>query len=88
MGISIINAKFDDKSMWLTLSDGRLLGVSLAYFSAHQRASLHQLGSFALSHCGIHWDVLNEDLSLYYSLTQSVVCNFFEKGGWIRRVAA
>jgi len=43
MNVSITRAKFDVKNMWLTLSDGRLLGVPLALFPILQRATPQQL---------------------------------------------
>ena len=64
MNVSITRAKFDEKHMWLTLSDGRMLGVPLALFPLLQRATPLQLSDYDLSPRGIHWDELNEDLSL------------------------
>jgi hypothetical protein len=64
MSVSIKSARFDAYNMWLQLSDGRTLGVPLAYFPSLQRASAEQLAGFELSPHGIHWDELDEDLSL------------------------
>jgi hypothetical protein len=64
MSVSIKSAKFDPYNMWLQLSDGRTLGVPLSYFPALAHATAEQLEKFELSPRGIHWDVLNEDLSL------------------------
>ena len=64
MSVSIKSAKFDAYNMWLQLSDGRALGVPLVYFPALQNASAEQLAGFELSPRGIHWDELDEDLSL------------------------
>ncbi len=64
MNVSITRAKFDEKNMWLTLSDGRMLGVPLELFPLLQRATSQELGSYELSPRGIHWYELNEDLSL------------------------
>jgi len=64
MSVSIKSARFDAYNMWLQLSDGRTLGVPLAYFPALQGASAEQLEGFELSPQGIHWDELDEDLSL------------------------
>lgn len=50
--------------MWLTLSDGRMLGVHLTLFPILQRATPQQLSDYELSPRGIHWDDLNEDLTL------------------------
>ena len=64
MSVSIKSARFDPYNMWLQLSDGRTLGVPLAYFPALENASTEQLAKFELSPYGIHWDELDEDLSL------------------------
>jgi len=64
MSVSIKSARFDAYNMWLQLSDGRALGVPLAYFPALHSASAEQLAGFELSPRGIHWDELDEDLSL------------------------
>ena len=64
MHVSITAAEFNGGKMWLQLSDGRTLGVPLAYFPALENAGAEQLQKFALSPRGIHWDGLNEDLSL------------------------
>ncbi|MDU6441110.1 MULTISPECIES: DUF2442 domain-containing protein [Pantoea] len=64
MSVSIKSARFDPYNMWLQLSDGRTLGVPLAYFPALENASTEQLAKFELSPYGIHWDELNEDLGL------------------------
>lgn len=64
MSVSIKSASFDAYNLWLQLSDGRALGVPLTYFPALQGASGEQLAGFELSPRGIHWEELNEDLSL------------------------
>lgn len=64
MSVSIKSASFDAYNMWLQLSDGRALGVPLAYFPALQGATAEQLAGFELSPRGIHWEELNEDLAL------------------------
>lgn len=64
MSATIISAKFDDRSMWLTLSDGRMLGVPLRLFPSLQRAGLQVLLGYELSPDGIRWTDLNEYLSL------------------------
>ena len=64
MSVTIKSAKFDPYNMWLQLSDGRTLGVPLSYFPALAGATAEQLVTLELSPRGIHWDGLNEDLSL------------------------
>lgn len=64
MSVSIKAAKFSDGRIWLELSDGRTLGIPLKPFPRLRRASPDQLSQYELSPRGIHWEVLDEDLSL------------------------
>lgn len=58
------SARFDDCTMWLELNDGRTLGVPLAWFPRLLAATVTQLEQYELSPHGIHWDELDEDLSV------------------------
>jgi hypothetical protein len=64
MSISAKNVHFDESIMWLELVDGRVLGVPLAWFPKLLHANKKQLEQFELSHQGIHWDELDEDISI------------------------
>lgn len=64
MTISAKNVHFDDSSMWVDLNDGRTLGVPLAWFPRLLAATPEQLANYELSARGIHWDELDEDLSV------------------------
>ena len=75
MSVSITTAKFTDGNMWLNLSDGRILGVPLGYFPLLQNASPDALTRFELSPRGIHWDELDEDLSLQGLLSSQPFTN-------------
>jgi len=55
---------FDDSTMWVELTDGRTLGVPLAWFPRLLSANQEQLAQYELSAHGIHWDALDEDLSV------------------------
>jgi len=55
---------FDDDNFWVELSDGRTIGVPLAWYPRLLNASPAQLGDYALSPRGIHWDALDEDVSV------------------------
>ncbi len=52
--------------MWVTLADGRKLGVPLAYFPRLLAATPEQRLHFELSGggTGMHWDELDEDISV------------------------
>jgi Protein of unknown function (DUF2442) len=56
--------RFDDDSMWVDLEDGRTIGVPLAWFPRLLHASPEQRIGVFLSRCGLHWDALDEDVSI------------------------
>jgi hypothetical protein len=56
--------RFDADSMWVTLSDGRILGVPLAWFPRLLNATPSQRDEFRISRCGLHWEELDEDVSI------------------------
>lgn len=57
---------FDDDSMWVELTDGRKLGIPLAYFPRLLNATKSEREKFVMSGGGIglHWDELDEDISV------------------------
>jgi hypothetical protein len=64
MNISATDVRFDDATMWVSLSDGRVLGVPLAWFPRLLSASPADLLKYELSSSGIHWEALDEDISV------------------------
>ncbi|KPF96829.1 hypothetical protein IP86_15095 [Rhodopseudomonas sp. AAP120] len=64
MTISATNVRFDDHTMWVDLSDGRTLGVPLAWFPRLLRATPAQRAEVELSRVGLHWEALDEDISV------------------------
>ena len=56
--------RFDDDSMWVHLDDGRVLSVPLAWFPRLLAASPDQRARYAFSPRGIHWEALDEDISV------------------------
>jgi len=64
MNISPKTVEIGRDQLWVELSDGRTLGVPLAWFPRLMNASPEQLADFELSPRGIHWDELNEDISI------------------------
>ena len=64
MNISVQSVRFDEDNMWVDLSDGRTLGIPLAWVPKLLRAKSEQLLNFELSPSGIHWDELDEDISV------------------------
>ena len=55
---------FDEDSMWVSLSDGRMIGVPLAWFPRLLHASAEQRGQVRISSRGLHWEALDEDISI------------------------
>jgi hypothetical protein len=62
--ISPTAVRFDEHTMWVALSDGRTLGVPLAWFPRLLHASPAQRERVALSRTGLHWDEIDEDISV------------------------
>jgi hypothetical protein len=58
--------RFDSETMWVDLTDGRQLGIPLAYFPRLLRAAPGQREKYVISGggSGLHWDELDEDLSV------------------------
>ena len=64
MSISAKAVRFGDDSMWVDLDDGRRMAVPLAWFPRLLAATPEQRAQFELSACGIHWEALDEDISV------------------------
>jgi Protein of unknown function (DUF2442) len=64
MNISATAVRFDDDSMWVELTDGRVLGVPLAWFPRLLHATAAQRERVELSRSGLHWNDLDEDISI------------------------
>lgn len=64
MSISPKAVKFDENSMWVELSDGRNISVPLAWFPRLLQASPKQRLNFEMSISGLHWEELDEDISI------------------------
>ena len=56
--------RFDQDSMWLELSDGRTLGVPLAWFPRLLHGSPADRDQVSISSRGLHWEALDEDISV------------------------
>jgi hypothetical protein len=58
------NVRFEGSKFWVDLSDGRTLGVPLSWFPVLEAATPDQRGNFELSTAGLHWDEIDEDISV------------------------
>jgi len=62
--VSAKSVRFDADSMWVELSDGRTIGVPLAWFPRLLRATSAEREQVRLSGRGLHWGSLDEDVSV------------------------
>ena len=56
--------EFDDNRMWVHLDDGRTIGVPLAWYPRLLHGSPADRAKAWISPSGIHWDELDEDISI------------------------
>ncbi len=54
--------RLDQDSIWVELSDGRTLGVPLAWFPRLLQGSAEQREQVSISSRGLHWEALDEDM--------------------------
>ncbi|MEQ1956353.1 DUF2442 domain-containing protein [Mesorhizobium sp. CN2-181] len=62
--VRAIKVSFDQESMRVDLSDGRMLSVPLAWFPRLLRASAAEREAVTISTRGLHWEALDEDISV------------------------
>jgi len=58
------SVRFDDDCMWVDLADGRIIAVPLAWFPRLLHATPQQREQAEISHSGLHWGELDEDISI------------------------
>jgi hypothetical protein len=59
-----LSVRFDEYSFWVELDDGRTLGVPLAWFPRLLHGTPEQRQAVELSREGLHWEELDEDISI------------------------
>jgi hypothetical protein len=64
MTTSATSVRFDDDSMWVDLSDGRVIAVPLAWFPRLLHATAQQRAQVEFSSQGLHWEAIDEDVSV------------------------
>ena len=64
MSTSATAVHFDEHTMWVDLSDGRTLGVPLAWFPRLLNATPADRERVEMSRTGLHWEALDEDISV------------------------
>jgi len=55
---------FDQDNLWVELSDGRTVSVPLAWFPRLLHATAEQRELVRISSRGLHWEALDEDISI------------------------
>ncbi len=56
--------RFDRDSFWVDLDDGRTIGIPLAWFPRLLHAAPEQRAKVELSSSGLHWEEIDEDISI------------------------
>ena len=64
MTISALGVSFEKDVMWVSLSDGRKLGIPLSWFPRLAAASDNERNLVTISPGGLHWEGLDEDISI------------------------
>ncbi|MFT3820085.1 MAG: DUF2442 domain-containing protein [Rubrivivax sp.] len=64
MSSSARAVRFDDDLMTVDLADGRSLAVPLAWFPRLLNATPEQRATVTFSARGLHWEALDEDISV------------------------
>jgi len=62
--VSATCVRFDEDSFWVDLSDGRTLGVPLAWFPRLLNGTAEQREQVKITSRGLHWESLDEDISI------------------------
>jgi Protein of unknown function (DUF2442) len=77
-----VNVSFTSDSMSATLEDGRTITVPISWYPRLQNATPQQRLAFELSPAGIHWDEIDEDISI-----EGMLIGRGEMGGASRKAA-
>jgi hypothetical protein len=64
MNTSVKSVRCDDDTLWVHLQDGRVIGAPLAWFPRLLAATPAQRAQCELSPMGLHWEALDEDVSV------------------------
>lgn len=69
MTVAPTNVSFNENTMRVELADGRVVAVPLSAFPRLLRATATEREQVELSRHGLHWDALDEDISIAGLLT-------------------
>lgn len=63
-----VSISFENETMRVLLDDQRTLSIPLSRFPRLQRASAEHLSGYLISAAGVHWEALDEDISVAHLL--------------------
>ena len=64
MNVSVNSVRFDHAAMWVELSDARVLRVPFVRFPRLLHATREQRERVEIGPMGLHWEELDEDISI------------------------
>jgi len=64
ISVRATEVRFDDAQMWVELEDGRTLGIPLAWYPRLLHGSPADRAQVSISPSGLHWEELDEDISI------------------------
>ncbi|MBA4162559.1 MAG: DUF2442 domain-containing protein [Novosphingobium sp.] len=67
-----VAVRFDEDNLWVSLADGRTVGVPLAWYPRLLGASAEARLDLFLSPSGIHWPTIDEDVPVEALLAHHV----------------
>jgi len=86
MSTSALSVSFDDDTFSVALADGRSIRVPLVWFPQLLRATPEQRSRYELNRHGIHWESIDEDISVDGLLAgRSDATNPFDDHGFADR---
>ena len=68
----------DDHAVYASTADGKVASYDFSRWPRLRDASREQRSHFELSYSGIHWHVIDEDLSFEGMFHAAGLCNFSE----------
>jgi hypothetical protein len=64
VAVAVETVRFEGDRIWIGLPDGRVIGVPLAWFPRLERATPAEREGLEIRPFGIHWEALDEDVSV------------------------
>jgi Protein of unknown function (DUF2442) len=64
MGLSAVDVTFDSHFMWVDLSDGRKVGVPLAWYPRLRHATPLESKAFEIGRFSLHWKDIGQEIQL------------------------